>query len=402
MDSSFSSIEEAIQDLREGKMVIVLDDDDRENEGDLIAAAEKITPETINFMATHGRGLICMPITEEKAAQLKLENMTKQKDRHGTNFTVSIDHKETTTGISAQDRALTIQKAAADATPDEFFQPGHVFPLIAKTGGVLHRAGHTEAAVDLMLLAGRKPIGVICEIMKEDGQMARLNDLIPFAQKHHLRLITIADLIRYRMTKEKLVERIATIRLPTHYGIFTAYGYKDTIYGEEYIALVMGDTKNNPLVRVHSACLTGDVFGSQRCDCGPQLSKALEMIAKEKRGVLLYIQHHEGRGIGLLNKLRAYELQEKGRDTVQANTELGFKPDLRDYGTGAQILADLGITSMRLLTNNPKKIVSLEGYGLTITERVPIQIPSNDHNTHYLFTKCTKLGHLLDLSKTQS
>jgi 3,4-dihydroxy 2-butanone 4-phosphate synthase/GTP cyclohydrolase II len=395
----FSPIEEILADLKKGRPVIAVDDENRENEGDLVAAAEKATPELINFMAKHGRGLICLPLTEERAAQLKLEPMTKTSDRHGTNFTVSIDHRETSTGISAHDRSLTARKAASPHIgPEEFFRPGHLFPLVAARGGVLKRAGHTEAAVDLARLAGLYPVGMICEIMAEDGKMARLPDLVNFSKKHSLKITNIADLIQYRMKRERLVEKVAETTLPTRFGRFKAFAYMGKTEGEQYLVLVLGDLnslKEVALVRVHSACITGDIFGSKRCDCGPQLEKSIEMIKKEGSGILIYIPHHEGRGIGLLNKLKAYELQDFGADTVEANRLLGFGPDLRSYGMGAQILADLGIKNIRLITNNPRKIVGLKGFGLKITERVPIKVPPTKHSKKYLHTKKTKLGHLL-------
>jgi len=396
----FNTIEEAIEDIRAGKMVIVVDDADRENEGDLVMAAEKVTPEAVNFMATHGRGLICVPITSQRADELGLELMVNHgTDPHGTAFTVSVDARGTTTGISAHERAYTIKKIIdPDCTPADLRRPGHVFPLRAKDGGVLRRAGHTEAAVDLARLAGLYPAGVICEVMKEDGTMARVPDLMEFAAQHGLKIITIADLISYRRRTEKLVRCVGSAKLPTRYGEFQAVAYESILDHKGHIALVKGDLHSveAPLVRVHSECLTGDVFGSTRCDCGEQLAKALHMIAAEGVGVLLYMRQ-EGRGIGLLNKIRAYELQDRGKDTVEANRALGFPPDLRDYGIGAQILADLGIKKMRLLTNNPRKIAGLEGHGLEVVERVPLEIPPSKHNGFYLATKKKKLGHLLTL-----
>ncbi len=394
------SIEEAIQDLRDGKLIIVVDDEDRENEGDFIMAAEKVTPEAVNFMAKNGRGLICMPCTSERLDELGIPAMVHNNtSEQGTAFTVSIGAKgKITTGISAMDRAVTIQTVVdPNSKPGDISMPGHVFPLRAKRGGVLERAGHTEAAVDLAKLAGLFPAGVICEIMNEDGTMARLPQLREVSKKFGLKLISVADLIRYRRKNEKLVERIAEVSLPTNFGIFKAIGYRCKLDGKEYFALVKGDVggKKNVLVRVHSECLTGDIFHSLRCDCGDQLEIALRMIEQEGRGVLLYILGHEGRGIGLLNKLRAYELQENGRDTVQANTDLGFPVDLRDYGMGAQILADLGLSSIRLMTNNPKKIIGLEGYGLKVVERVPLEVKPTDYNIHYLQTKREKMDHLL-------
>ena len=397
----FNTVEEAIEDIKQGKMVIVVDDPDRENEGDLVMAAEKVTPESINFMAKYGRGLICLSLTPERCEELDLHPMTPMNtDPKGTYFCVSIDaHPKhgTTTGISAYDRAITIKLAISpDAKPSDFVRPGHVFPLKARPGGVLERAGHTEASVDLARLAGLYPAGVICEIMKDDGTMARVPDLIEFAKKHNLKIITIADLIKYRLKRETLVERVATAHLPTPWGVFKIHAYKHKLTGEEQVALTMGEWKEDEpvLVRVHSECLTGDVFRSFRCDCRPQLEKALEMIAKEGKGVLVYILGHEGRGIGIANKIKAYELQEKGYDTVEANEKLGYPPDLRDYGIGAQILRDLGVRKMRLMTNNPRKIVALEGFGLEVVERVPIKIEPNKCNKVYLQVKKDKLGHM--------
>lgn len=395
----FDPIEEAIYELMQGKMVIVCDDEDRENEGDFVAIAEYTTPEVINFMITHGRGLVCTPITEERARQLDLLPMVdRNTDSHGTAFTISIDHKTTTTGISAHERSDTIRALInGDSKASDFNRPGHIFPLVAKDGGVLRRAGHTEAAVDLARLSGAKPAGVICEIINEDGTMARVPDLRKIADEHELKMITIKDLIKYRNRKDKLVTREVEITLPTEYGNFQAFCYSNIIDGKENIALVKGDiSKDEPvLVRVHSECLTGDVFGSLRCDCGPQMHSALEQIEKEGRGILLYMRQ-EGRGIGLLNKMKAYKLQEEGFDTVEANEKLGFAPDLRDYGIGAQILRDLGVRKMRLLTNNPRKITGLKGYDLEIVERVQLQIPYSSDNEKYLRTKKQKLGHLLN------
>ena len=396
----FDPIEEAIYELMQGKVVIVCDDEDRENEGDFVALAEKATPEVINFMITHGRGLVCTPITEERARQLELFPMVDHNtDPHGTAFTVSIDFKTTTTGISAHERSDTILALIDERVKGvDFKRPGHIFPLVAKNGGVLRRAGHTEAAVDLARLSGAKPAGVICEIIKEDGSMARVPDLRKIADEHELKMITIKDLIQYRNRKDKLVQREVEITLPTEYGNFKAFGYSNIIDGKENIALVKGEINADEpvLVRVHSECLTGDVFGSFRCDCGPQLHAALEQIEKAGKGVLLYMRQ-EGRGIGLLNKLKAYKLQEEGLDTVEANEKLGFAPDLRDYGIGAQILRDIGVRKMKLLTNNPRKIKGLKGYDLEVVERVQLQLPHNANNEKYLRAKQEKLGHLLHL-----
>ncbi|TMW73665.1 bifunctional 3,4-dihydroxy-2-butanone-4-phosphate synthase/GTP cyclohydrolase II [Alteribacter natronophilus] len=394
----FDAIEEAIYDLMQGKMVIVCDDEDRENEGDFVALADKTTPEVINFMITHGRGLVCTPITQARAEELRLFPMVDHNtDPHGTAFTVSVDHESTTTGISAHERADTVRALInPQAKGTDFKKPGHIFPLIAKDGGVLRRAGHTEAAVDLARLCGSAPAGVICEIIKEDGSMARVPDLRKIADEHDLKMITIKDLIQYRNRKDQLVKKEVEISMPTEFGDFRAIGYSNVVDGKEHVALVKGEI--NPekptLVRVHSECLTGDVFGSNRCDCGPQLHAALEQIEEAGEGVLLYMRQ-EGRGIGLLNKMRAYKLQEEGLDTVEANTKLGFAPDLRDYGIGAQILRDLGVRKMRLLTNNPRKITGLKGYDLEVTDRVPLQLPHKKANERYLKAKKDKLGHML-------
>ena len=395
----FAAIEDAIEDIRQGKFVIVVDAADRENEGDLTIAAQFATPEAINFMATHARGLICLCLTEQRCDYLALRQMAENNETPlQTAFTVSIEAREgVTTGISAQDRSRTIQ-VAIDPTkgPGDVIQPGHVFPLRARNGGTLVRAGQTEAAVDLARLAGLNPAGVVCEIMREDGTMARVPDLIPYCERHGLTMVTVADLIEYRRRTEKLVERATAVRLPTAYGEFTAVAFRETLTGKHHVALVKGevDGRENVLVRVHSECLTGDVFHSLRCDCGEQLEQALMRIGAEERGVLLYMAQ-EGRGIGLLNKLKAYELQENGLDTVEANLQLGFPADARDYGIGNQILADLGLSTIRLLTNNPRKITGIEGYGLRVVEQVPIEVPPNDENRAYLSAKRAKLGHRL-------
>ena len=397
--TAFATVEEAIEDIRQGKFVVVVDAADRENEGDLTIAAQFATPEAINFMATHGRGLICLCLTEERCDELRLQLMTDRNEApFGTAFTISIEAREgITTGISAPDRSRTIQVAIDPSKgPVDLVQPGHVFPLRAKQGGVLRRAGQTEAAVDLARLAGLNPAGVVCEVMNDDGTMARVPDLIPYCKEHGLKMITVADLIEYRRRHEKLVERTTSVRLPTGYGEFTAVAFRETLTGKHHLALVKGEVDGMPdvLVRVHSECLTGDVFHSLRCDCGEQLDQALLQIGREDRGVLLYMAQ-EGRGIGLLNKLRAYELQETGLDTVEANLELGFPADARDWGIGNQILADLGLSTIRILTNNPKKISGLEGFGLTVVEQVPIETPPNAENRRYLAVKREKLGHRL-------
>ena len=397
-----SDIEGALEDLRQGKMIILVDDEDRENEGDLTMAAEKVTPEDINFMAKYGRGLICLSLHPEIVERLNLPLMVQDnRSRFQTAFTVSIEAKNgVTTGISTADRAHTILTAVADdASPDDLVQPGHVFPLRARRGGVLFRAGQTEGSVDLARLAGLKTAGVICEIMNEDGTMARRPDLDGFAKKHGLRVVTIADIIAYRMRNESFVHKEAETVLPTPFGEFKAIAFSNELDNNEHLALVKGeiDPDKDILVRVHSECLTGDVLGSYRCDCGDQLKKALEMIDQDGLGVLIYLRQ-EGRGIGFANKLKAYALQDKGLDTVEANKKLGFKPDLRDYGVGAQILVTLGVRRMRLMTNNPKKIVGLQGYGLTVTGRVPIEIPPRPENEHYLLTKCEKLGHIMRIN----
>jgi 3,4-dihydroxy 2-butanone 4-phosphate synthase / GTP cyclohydrolase II len=396
---SFASIEEAIEDVRRGRMVVVCDGEDRENEGDLVMAAQFATPEAVNFMAMHARGLICLALTPERCDELGLDLMAaKNESPLETAFTVTIEAAEgVTTGISAADRARTVQVAIdPHATPENLRQPGHVFPLKAKPGGVLERTGHTEAAVDLTRLAGLIPAGVICEIMNEDGTMARVPDLAPYCERHGLKMVTVADLIAYRRTTEKLVERIVSTRLPTKFGEFSAVGYRSLLDDKHHVAMVKGEVSGaeDVLVRVHSECLTGDVFHSLRCDCGEQLEAALATIEREGKGVLLYLSQ-EGRGIGLLNKLRAYKLQEEGMDTVDANLKLGLPADLRDYGIGAQILGDLGLTSIRILTNNPKKIIGLEGYGLSVTDQVPIQSVPNPHNEDYLNAKRDRLGHTL-------
>lgn len=400
--NKFDSISDAIQDIKIGRFVIVVDDEDRENEGDLIMAAEKVTPEAINFFAAHGRGLICVPMTNERLDELKLHPMVEDNTaKLGTRFTVSVDAiNGTTTGISAYDRAITIKALVNSKTvPSDLARPGHIFPIQAADGGVLARAGHTEAAVDLTKLAGMRPLGVLCEILDNDGSMARVPRLLEMAREFNLKIITIQDLIAYRQKQERLIELVNSVNLPTRFGHFQLYLYRSAIEEKHHLALVKGKItgEKDVLVRVHSSCLTGDVFGSIRCDCGEQLHQAMEMIEKEGRGVILYMGQ-EGRGIGLVNKLKAYALQEHGRDTVQANEDLGFAADMRDYGIGAQILSDLGLTSIRLLTNNPKKVIGLKGYGLIVTERVPLQTKPTSYNESYLQTKRDKLGHILKLA----
>ncbi len=397
--SPFASIEEAIEEIRAGRFVVVVDDENRENEGDLTIAAQFVTPDAVNFMATHGRGLICLCLTPERCDELGLRQMTDQNEaQFGTAFTVTIEARDgVSTGISAADRARTIQVAVdTTSTPHDLVSPGHVFPLRARAGGVLKRAGQTEAAVDLASLAGLAPAGVVCEIMKDDGTMARVPDLVEFCERHGLKLVTVADLIEYRRRTEKLVERVVSVRLPTDYGEFQAVAYRETLTGKQHVALVKGDVqgREDVLVRVHSECLTGDVFHSRRCDCGEQLEHALARVEREGHGVILYLAQ-EGRGIGLLNKLRAYELQEQGLDTVEANLELGFKADAREYGIGSQILADLGLSTIRVLTNNPKKISGISGFGLEVVSQEPIEVEPNDENRGYLETKRDKLGHTI-------
>lgn len=394
----FNTIEEAVEDLKSGKMIVTVDDPDRENEGDLICAAEFATLENVNFMASYAKGLICMPMSRALTEKLNLQQMVANNtDNHATAFTVSIDHISTTTGISALERSVTAMKCVEeDAKPADFRRPGHMFPLEAKAGGVLERMGHTEATVDLMRIAGLKECGLCCEIMREDGTMMRTTELLEFARQHQLKIITVADLIAYRRRTEILVERVTEAEMPTKYGIFKAYGYVNKITGEHHVALVKGDVADGEpvLCRVHSECLTGDAFGSLRCDCGEQLAEALRRIEKKGRGVLLYLRQ-EGRGIGLINKLKAYHLQDGGMDTVEANLALGFKADLREYGTGAEILADLGVKKMVLMTNNPLKIKGLDGYGLEVVGREPIEMTCNEKNEFYMYTKYKKMGHIL-------
>jgi 3,4-dihydroxy 2-butanone 4-phosphate synthase / GTP cyclohydrolase II len=400
-ESVFSTIDEALEDIRAGRIVIVVDDADRENEGDFIMAAEKTTPERLNFMVTHGRGIVCLPTTGQRLDELRIPLMvSKNNESHGTAFAVSIDVQgRTTTGTSAFDRAATVRAIAdEELRPEDIRMPGHVFPLMAQEGGVLKRAGHTEATVDLARMAGLYPAGVLCEVLHPDGSMARMPELTRVARDHGLRIISIADLIEYRRRREHLVSRTAEAQIPTEHGEFTAYTYQSIVDGMVHVALVLGEVGDGEriLVRVHSECLTGDVFGSMRCDCGDQLQSAIAQVGKEGRGVILYIRGHEGRAIGLTHKLRAYRLQEQGRDTVEANVELGFAADPREYGIGAQILVDLGVRSMRLLTNNPAKRAGLEGYGLSIVERVPLETRPNAENIGYLRTKREKMGHLLE------
>lgn len=394
----FNTIEEAINDFKVGKMLIMVDDEDRENEGDIIVAAEKCTPDIINFMASHAKGLVCMPMTGERLDELEIQPMVLENtDNHETAFTVSVDHSSTSTGISAHERAATVEALIqGDSKPQDFRKPGHIFPLRYREGGVLKRTGHTEGSVDLAKLAGLYPATVICEVMSSDGTMARVPELCEFAAEHDIKIITIADLIEYRRRNERLIERVEDTKLPTDFGDFTAIGYKSKLDGKEHLALVKGKWEEDEpiLVRVHSECLTGDVFGSCRCDCGEQLRAALRMIEQEGKGVFLYMRQ-EGRGIGLINKIKAYKLQDNGRDTVQANLDLGFPADLRDYGIGAQILVDLGVKKMRMMTNNPKKIKGLDGYGMEVVERVPIEMPLKEENRRYMQTKKEKMGHLL-------
>lgn len=394
------TIEEAIEDIKSGKMIIVVDDENRENEGDLVMAAEKVTPEAINFMVTHGRGIVCMPMLEKRLNELGIYKMVEHNtDPKETAFTVSVDFHKSHTGVSAVERSETIRQLIdAQVTADDFTRPGHIFPLIAREGGVLTREGHTEAAVDLVQLAGLYPAGIICEIMNEDGTMARLDDLMTYGEKHGLKMVSIKDLVIYRKRQEQLMERVAEATLPTKYGAFKIYGYKHRITGEEHIALVKGQISEDeaPLVRIHSECLTGDVLGSARCDCGDQLDEAMKRIQEEGEGAIIYMRQ-EGRGIGLINKIKAYSLQDKGLDTVDANLALGFEEDLREYSVSAQILKDLGIYRVRLMTNNPEKIKGIEPYGIQVTERVAIELPHHEDNHYYLKVKKERMGHLLHL-----